>query len=43
MTESVRIPIIDPEDADALVDVVESTDDAGVYGIVILHSDWSDI
>lgn len=43
MAETVRVTIVDPEDPDKVVDVVESTDNPWVYGIVILSPDWSDL
>ena len=39
MSEVVREAIVDPEDADNLVDVVESIDNPGVFGVVLLDAD----
>lgn len=41
--ETVRVVIVDSEDPDKTVSVVESSTEAGVYGIVILAPDGSDL
>jgi len=43
MDETERVAIVDKEDPTKVVDVVESIDYPGVYGIVLLNPDGSNI